>query len=277
MKIYEFNEGRGKLLVNLAYANGFLPQTYRRALQPLFDHYRVVSIHVRAMWENCPPESLKNWPQMGDDLLAGLDGLTDDRPVIGIGHSMGGVATLYAALKRPERFSHLILIDPTLMSPGVLWRMRLTRLLGMEARLPLVQGALRRRQQWDSTEDAYQYFRSKPLFARWPDDVLRDYAQSMTVPADNGGVRLAFDPRWEAQFYRTVPTDVWKLPGRVQQPMLVIRGELTTTFGEASAANFRRLNPRAHIVTVKGAGHLVPQEKPDETGKLIADFLGIPA
>ncbi len=274
MKIYEFNDGSDRPLVNLAYANGFLPQTYTRALQPLFDHYHVVSALDRAMWDDCPPESVTSWSQFGDDLLAALDSLTD-RPLIGIGHSFGGVATLYAAIKRPERFSHLILIDPTLLPPSVLWGLRLVRLLRIDHRIPLAQGALRRRARWESVEAAYAYFKSKPLFARFPDDVLHDYAKSVTVHAEDGGVRLAFSPEWEARIYQTIATDVWRLPSRVKHPMLVVRGEFTDTFSEDSAARFQRLKPRALIVTVKGAGHLVPQEKPEETGKLIAEFLGL--
>ena len=38
-------------LVNLAYANGFLPETYQAALSPLFDGFRVVSTHMRPMWQ----------------------------------------------------------------------------------------------------------------------------------------------------------------------------------------------------------------------------------
>src|SRR3954469_17006265 len=121
MKLYEFNAGSDRLLVNLAYANGFLPQTYTRALQPLFDHYNVISAHARPMWDDCPPESLKSWSQLGDDLLQALERLTD-RPVVGIGHSFGGVVTLYAALKQPERFSHLVVIDPVMLPPRLLWQ-----------------------------------------------------------------------------------------------------------------------------------------------------------
>ncbi|MCC7447229.1 MAG: alpha/beta hydrolase [Anaerolineae bacterium] len=272
MKIYEFNHAPGKPLVNLAYANGFLPQTYIRALQPLFADYRVVSTHNRAMWDTRLPESFRSWRELGDDLLSMLDTLTD-QSVVGMGHSFGGVATLYAAIKRPERFSRLILIDPTMLPPRTLWLIRIMRWLGLEDRFPLVQGTRRRRQKWDSVEAAYQSFRSKPVFARWPDDVLRAYAESMTAPDPAGGVRLIYTPEWEARFYRKIATDVWSLPSKVAHPMLVIRGELTDTFSADSAAKFQRLNPRAKMVTVQGAGHLVPQEKPEEVSRLIADFI----
>jgi pimeloyl-ACP methyl ester carboxylesterase len=274
MKIYEFNHQLGKPVVNLAYANGFLPQTYRRALQPLFDHYHVVSALARPMWDDGAPETLTSWSQLGNDLLDAAEILTD-RPIVGIGHSVGGVATLYAASKRPERFTHLVLIDPTLLPPRTLWAIRIARWLHQGHRFPLAQGALRRRSRWESVTSAYDYFKTKRLFARWPADVLRDYAESVTVAAEDGGVKLAFSPEWEARIYQTIDTSVWSLPASVPHPTLVIRGELTDTFTAESAAKFHRLNPRAQIATVKGAGHLVPQEKPDETGKLLANFLGI--
>ena len=275
MKTYEFNNVAkvpGKPLVNLACANGFLPQTYTRALQPLLGDYRVVSIYARPMWEDCPPESLTVWSQLGDDLLTGLEPLTD-QPAVGIGHSVGGIATLYAAIKRPERFSRLILFDPTLLPAYALRYVRVMRWLGRGDRLPLVQGALRRRREWDSTDAAYSSFRQKGLFARWPDDVLRAYAESMTASDGNGRVHLTYSPEWESRLYKTVDVDVWQLPAQITHPTLLIRGELTDTFTEVSEREFRKRNPRVQIVTVKGAGHLLPQEKPDEVSKLIVDFL----
>ncbi len=271
-KYYEFPSNPKGTLVNVAYANGFMPQTYARALQLLFSDYRVLSLHARPLWDNCPPESLQSWHQFGDDLLQRLDELTD-QPVIGIGHSVGAIATMYAAVAHPERFSHLILLDPTLLPRTYLWIVRLMRLLGREARLPLVQQALRRGRAWLSVEDAYTYFRGKRLFSRWSDDQVRTYAESITTPDGRGGVKLVFSPEWEAQIYRTVATDVWRYPNRIKPPLLVICGELTDTFVQPSAALFARLNPRAQIVTIKGAGHLVAQEQPDEVGRAIQNFL----
>src|SRR5262249_50169668 len=156
---------------------------------PLFDDFHVISIHARPLWGDCPPESLTNWEQLGDDLLKGLEEYTD-QPVIGIGHSVGGVATIYAALKRPDRFRRLVLIEPTLLAPHRLLALRLLNLGKKESRHALIEGALRRRRSWDSTDDAYQYFKGKRLFARWPDAIIRTYAESMTTPGEDGKVYL---------------------------------------------------------------------------------------
>lgn len=271
-KVYEFNGAVSKPLVNLAYANGFLPQTYIPSLSPLFDQYRVISAHARPMWDDCPPESLKSWRQLGDDLLAILDTIAD-QPLIGIGHSVGSIATLYAFIKRPDRFRALILIDPTLLLPSYLLALRIGRLFRQEGRIPLVRGALNRRRSWSSNEEAYTYFRSKSLFKRCSDEMVRLYTESITAPDPKGGVSLVYLPEWEAQIYRTVATDVWRLPGQVKVPTLIIRGALTDVFVESSASRFKRLKPQAQIVTVAQTGHLVAQEQPLQTGQLIAGFL----
>jgi pimeloyl-ACP methyl ester carboxylesterase len=273
MKIFEFNPDSTNPLLHLAYANGFLPQTYTTALKPLFSDYHVISLHPRPMWGDCPPESLKHWSQMGDDLIAGLEELKA-KNVVGIGHSMGGVITLYAALKRPDLFSKLVLIDPTMLDPKLLWKIRWMRLFGLEARNQLVQGALRRKRTWPSREEVFQYFKGKPLFKNWPEEAVRVYAESLTEPSGNGEeVRLIYPPEWEARIYRTIPTDVWSLPRRILCPALVIRGENSNTFTSESERAFRKANPKVPIVVVNGASHFVPQEKPEEVGKLIMDFL----
>jgi pimeloyl-ACP methyl ester carboxylesterase len=272
MKYHDFNQRSDLTLVNLAYANGFPPETYTVALRPLFEHYHVVSLHARPLWGDCEPESLTNWAQFGDDLLAGLDTLTPN-PVIGIGHSVGAIATLYAAAKHPDRFSRLVLLDPTLLSPPIVTIIFVLRLLGREPRFRLAEGALRRRRTWDSVDAAYDYFRSKRLFVRWPDRVLRNYAESITTPGDDGQVHLNYSPEWEARIYNTIATDVWGLLRRVRLPMLVIRGAESEPFTPLSLLTFRLIKPSVPVITLREAGHLLPQEQPEAVGKLIGEFL----
>jgi pimeloyl-ACP methyl ester carboxylesterase len=272
MKRYDFNTAPGKPIVNLSYANGFPPETYIHALQPLFDRYQVSSVHLRPLQGDSAPESLKRWSQLGEDLLAGLVELTD-QPVVGIGHSVGGIATMHAAIKRPERFSKLVLIEPTMLSPMLLFMLQILRMSPRKPRIGLIEGALRRKRNWDSKQAAFDNFREKRLFKRWPEDVLWAYVESMTAPDPQGGVSLTWSPEWEAQIYRTLPTGVWSLPLRLKPPTLVIHADQTDTFTPTSARLFKLLRPSTHMALVKSAGHLIPQEKPDEIGRIVADFL----
>jgi pimeloyl-ACP methyl ester carboxylesterase len=271
-KYFDFNPGSDKPLVHLAHANGFPPQTYQKALQSLLPQYHVISFPARPLWGDTPPEWLKHWSQLSDDLLEGLRSFKNQK-IIGIGHSLGGVLTLYATVKQPDLFSRIILIDPTMLAPKLLWQIKLMKFFGLEARSYLIKGALRRKGTWENREEAYQHFRSRSLFKNWPDEVVEAYIGSMTVSSPTGGVYLIYPPEWEAQIYRTIPTDIWKFAALLQQPTLVIRGETSNTFTSHSEKAFRKVNPKATFEVVQAAGHLVPQERPIEIGELLTDFL----
>src|SRR5688572_23453226 len=98
--LYDFG-GTGTIMT-LAIANGFPPATYRLMLEPLTDRYHPVSVLPRALWPDAqPPEMLTTWRQKSDDLLAAMREHGFDQ-VIGVGHSMGGIATMLAAIAEPE-------------------------------------------------------------------------------------------------------------------------------------------------------------------------------
>jgi pimeloyl-ACP methyl ester carboxylesterase len=272
LRLYDFNPGSTKPFIHLAHANGFPPPTYLKSLQPLLANYHIISFPARPLWSDTPPEWLKHWSQMADDLLEDLKGMGAQK-VIGVGHSLGGVLTLYAAVKRPELFSQVILIDPTMLSPKLLWQIKFMKLFGFEARSFLIKGALRRKRTWESTRAAHDYFRGRALFKNWSDEMVKSYVESMTGPSPDGGVQLIYPPEWEARIYKTIPTDVWKFAKNLEQPTLVIRGETSNTFTVDSEKAFRKINPKPTFTVVKDAGHLVPQEKPEEVESLIADFL----
>lgn len=256
----------------MAHANGFPPETYRKAIEPLLPHYHIVSLIARPFWGDTPPEWLKHWSQLTDDLRAGLKELGAQK-IVGIGHSLGGVTTLYAAVQDPDLFSHVILVDPTMLSPKLLLQIRFMNLFGIEARSYLIKGALRRKRTWESAEAAYDYFRGRQLFKYWSDDMVLAYTQNMTAPSPEGGVQLIYPPEWEARIYKTIPTDVWKFAKRLQQPTLVVRGESSNTFTADSEKVFRKVRPQTEVTVIPGAGHLVAQEKPEELGQILAAFL----
>ena len=270
--LYEFG-GMGTPM-HVALANGFPPQTYAPLLQPLTAHYRVLTLLPRPLWPEPPsPDTAPSWRTFADDLVNGLrqHNLSD---VVAVGHSLGAMASMLAVIQAPECFRALILLDPVFFAPRRLWLVHLFRALGLSERLPLVQGARNRRRDFANADDAFAYFRGKPLFADWPDDTLRLYAQGSVKPS-NGGFTLAWSPEWEAQIYKTVFTDTWdelpKLRGLV--PTLMIRAETSKPLTRDAAAKARRTVPDMDYAEIAKHGHLFPQTAPDETRRIISDWL----
>ena len=263
--------GSGPLL-HLAHANGFPPGAYRPLAEHLADRFHVVALPARPLWPGSRPEEAPTWHPLADDLIHAFDRL-GWRGVVGVGHSMGGVTTLWAAVRRPELFRAVVLIDPVILPPGWLWLVRLARLLGLRHRLPLVQGALRRRRTWPSRHVCFELYRRHPFFANWPDESLWAYVRAGTREREDGQVELVYPPEWEAHIFATTPTDVWRAVPRLRLPALVIRGEYSDTFRPQSQARMEHLLPQARFVVIPEAGHLVPMERPEEVAAAIREWV----
>ena len=103
--------------LHFAHANGFPPPVYRQFLDLLGEQYSVTAIHHRPMWDSSDPwQTLQSWRPIADDMIRFLD-QQNARDIIGVGHSLGAVSTLYAAIERPEFFSKLIFIEPVFLPP----------------------------------------------------------------------------------------------------------------------------------------------------------------
>lgn len=271
---YEY--GGSGTIIHVAIANGFPPITYEPLVQPLTSRYRVVSLPPRPLWTDPPPpESINSWRSLADDLLAGLHqyNLTD---VIAIGHSFGGIGSLIAATLEPSRFRGLVMLDPTIFTPSRLRLVAVARRFGLMPRSPLVQGALRRRAQFASVDEAYTYWRGKRLFTNWSDKAVRLYAESMTrASPDGNGVELTWSPEWEAHYYTLFMTETWRYVRKLPKslPVLVVRGGESDTFLAPAAEKIRAALPQAEYVEIAGHGHLFPQSAPDETRVAIEAWL----
>ncbi|RPJ19753.1 MAG: alpha/beta hydrolase, partial [Chloroflexi bacterium] len=197
-------------------------------------------------------------------------------PVIGVGHSIGAMVTLRAALQNPNRFRALVLIDPVLFVPGFLVNWRIVHALGLGDRLhPLIAGAKKRRRAFDDLETIYRGYRSRSVFRYMSDDNLRIYIAGITQPKVDGGYELVYSPEWEAQIYRTGlhDFDIWRDLPKLEVPTLFIRGAETDTFLENAAKLVQRKQPKARVETLDRSTHLLPLERPQEVFDIMQSFL----
>lgn len=263
--------GRGTV-VHFAAANAYPPGAYHKLLMRLAGDYRVLAVHHRPLWAGSRPEELNDWGGIADDLIRFFD-QQNLRDVVGVGHSLGAVATMMASLQRPELFCALVLIEPVFLPPHVLNLLVTGANLEEPYETPLVKIARNRRNGWTNRQDVFDHYRSKRVFGRLSDEALWDYVRYGTVKNESGGVRLFYSPEWEARIYTLPPTGVWDLIPEITHPTLAIRARETDTLMEGAWSLWQQLQPSARFKEFQDSGHLLPMERPDDVAAEISAFV----
>jgi len=229
---------------------------------------------LRPLWDDAEPKEIQSWHPFSDDILRFLS----DRgsgPVIGVGHSIGAVVTLRAALRDPGKFSALVLIDPVLFVPPTMVMWNLTRAIGLGDRThPLIAGAKNRRRTFDDLETVFRGYRKRKVFRYVNDESLQAYIKGITKPKDDG-YELVYSPEWEVQIYRTAmqDMDIWRGLAKLEVPTLIIRGKETDTFLESAAKLVKRKQAKVKIEALPRSTHLLPLERPQEVFDIMHSFL----
>jgi pimeloyl-ACP methyl ester carboxylesterase len=262
--------GTGADVLHFAHANAYPPGTYRQLLAALGARYRVLAVEHRPMWDNSDPwKTLTSWRPVADDLIGFLDGQGLSK-IVGVGHSLGAVATFYAALRRPDLFRKLVLIEPVFLPAHFTARMD-----SVDPRdMPMVAGALRRSSRWENREALFERYRGKQVFARLSDESLWDFVNFGTKEVA-GEIALAYPPEWEARFYAMPPRDVWELLPQLNVPTLAIRAEASDTLYPPAWALWQKKQPSATFIELADVGHLLTHEEPQKLAAIILDWLDV--
>jgi pimeloyl-ACP methyl ester carboxylesterase len=260
--------------LHFLHANGYPPACYTPLLQLLKSEYCVFGMLLRPLWPGSNPDDIKDWNPFSNDLLRLLSSHESDS-VIGVGHSIGAIVTLRAALRDPSKFRALVLIDPVLFPPRRLISWNFIRAIGLGYRLhPMIAASQKRRRTFDDLHKVFRGYRNRKIFRYMSDENLRIYIEGITQPKD-GGYELVFSPEWETRIYFTGlrDFDIWRNLPRLKVPVLFIRGAETDTFWEEAAKLVKRKQPRAKLETLKKSTHLLPLELPQEVFDIIHSFL----
>ncbi|MGZ9166277.1 MAG: alpha/beta fold hydrolase [Anaerolineales bacterium] len=259
--------------LHFLHANGYPFYCYEPLLDLLQTNYDVFGMLLRPLWENSRPEDIDDWRLFSHDLLRFLSDY-DAGPVIGVGHSIGAIVTLRAALRNPGLFRALVLIDPVLFPPRRLVEWRIERAKNPGANL-WIQGALKRRRTFTDLKSLFQAYRERAVFRYFSDENLQIYIKGITRPSSNGEYELAFSPEWEARIYYTgmQDFDIWNNLGSLKVPALFLRGAETDTFWEEAASLVKQKQPRARVETLERSTHLLPLERPQEVFDIMQSFL----
>jgi pimeloyl-ACP methyl ester carboxylesterase len=264
--------------LHFLHANGYPPACYLPLIERLNRQYHVSAMHLRPLWPDAQPNEIGAWHPMSDDLLLFFKEQNFEK-VIAVGHSIGAIVTLRAAIRQPERFSAIVLIDPVLFSPQFIVAYNLFKATGLAYRLhPWILGALKRRRAFDDPETLYRGYRRRSNFRYIGDENLRIYVNGISKPRAGGGYELAYSPEWEARIYYTGlwrDLDLWFGLPKLKVPTLVIRGAETDTFLAPAARLVEKVNPAIFMETIPQSTHLVALERPEQVHQIIEWFLQI--
>jgi pimeloyl-ACP methyl ester carboxylesterase len=279
--------GAGEELVFL-HANGYPPDCYCPLLSRLAQNYHVTAMVQRPLWPGSKPEDLDDWLPLTDDFLRFLDeqqtrfNYGSQRPsaqregIVCVGHSMGGIVLLRAALREPKRFKAIVLLDPVLFPPyySPLWRMLYKSGLGYRLH-PLITTTKKRRQKFDDLGRLFKGFRHKSIFKYMDDKALQAYVEGIACKTDKGSYQLCYSPEWESRLYITAvwrDMDIWRGLPKLEVPTLIVRGVETNTFWERTGKLVKRKQPKIKVEALERATHLVPLEHPQAVSNLIQSF-----
>ncbi len=229
-------------------------------LSDLEKHFAVSFVDAIGTDPRYPPT--EGWPHLVEQWIDSIE-----EPVYGVGHSLGGYLNYLAAVRRPELFRAIVLLDAPIIGPVRGTMLGATKRLGIVDRVTPAGATRDRRSTWRTREEAKQHLRSRKLFRNFTARCLDDYVSHGLV--ENHELRLKIDPAIEYQIYRTIPHDMMRhLPG-LRVPAAFIGGADSDVVRRVRLAGMK---PKFSLHKVPG-GHLFPFEHPREAATSIVRAL----
>jgi pimeloyl-ACP methyl ester carboxylesterase len=250
------------------------PQTWyawRMVMPRLAEDFEVVAVDQRGIGLSDKPSDGYDIGSLASDLAALLDALGHTRFAV-YGTDTGMPIAHALAADHPERVDRLVVSEAFL--PGIspplplfvppilnarLWHLMFNQLPG-EVNEALVRGR----------EDVFfgAEFAASAGTVKLPDDAVRYYVD--TLAADPEALRGSFG------FYRAIPTSAAqneeRKTRRLTMPVLAMGGEQSG--GENAANSMRLVADDVQGVVLRGSGHWVAEQAPDQLLEALTMFLG---
>jgi pimeloyl-ACP methyl ester carboxylesterase/CRP-like cAMP-binding protein len=191
-----------------------------------------------------------------------------DGPVILVGHSMGGMISITMAEKFPELITRMILISPTVTGK-------------LSTYINLIVSPITKLEQFSSTRFISRFV--ERISSTVVDRIMRpaSFAARTGITSEDYN-RLKTDARRSDQgIVRAECFDAMRannLSGRlagIQTPTLVVWGAEDNTVPLSDAGIIADEWPMADLRIMPRAGHWPQFERPEDTRRMIANFLGL--
>ncbi|SFM21081.1 Pimeloyl-ACP methyl ester carboxylesterase [Marinobacter zhejiangensis] len=270
----------GRPLIHFIHGNGYAGLVYEHMLAPLLDHADLFISDVQGHGESDHGGRFQGWngtASLCEEALTAVlpeyqqacrDAQGQALPVLGLGHSFGGVMTALMMARSPELFSRAVLLDPVLFSPNMLRFMAATNVVGLWRRNRMATRARKRRSHWPDLTAAHANFHERGIFRGWDERALKSYLTHGLEPQQQGGVGLKCRPEREAEIFGSYPRRLWSSLRGVQTPVHLIYGNRTYPFVGESAKRWQRMVRQVTTEVVSG-GHCFMLEHPEDTAERV--------
>lgn len=251
----------------LAHATGFHGLVWTPLAAALHDVFHCWSLDFAGHGDSeAPPDHHYHWHGFGDDVLAVVDGFGWNR-LVAVGHSKGGAALAMAELARPATFEALYLYEPVI-SPTE------RDDTSPDGSADVAAATLRRREVFDSRDDAFTNFASKPPFDVLDERALRAYVDHGFEDQPDGAVRLKCRAIDEAAVYGMAPQHgTYERLGEITIPVTVAAGDTDTRSASEGAPEVAARIPNGSFERLAGLGHFGPLQDPERVAASIKGAL----
>lgn len=256
--------------------NGFALGVYEPLLNDLAQHLNITALTMRGEWYDKPTADKMTREEDADVLIEFLQ-KTQDKPIIGIGHSQGATATTMAAAKRPDLYSALYLLEPVTFTnqQGKLYSL-VPRMVKM-TREPFKSTQVKQA-DWYSVDAYYQFLRRHKAYKRITDEHLLTYAQNSLEVGQSDELTLRFSPKQELANYFGTPLIMKPLQQLIADnkvPVQLIIGKPSMFISQQVRQIWDKFVPNEQMTVLNDYGHLLPLEAPELCAKLIFQKLNV--
>lgn len=259
------------------HGNGFAAGVYAPMHKHLTQHMDLLMFDIPGHGKSDPTVPFAGWNNTAEMLFEAMQkaGLSKDRRVYGLGHSLGGAFTLLTAHAHPEVYRSLVLLDPILFPRQMLLFMWVVSHLGLTSSVhPNIKTTLRRRRHWPDRQLAFNYFHGRKIYSDWTDPALQSFVDYALEDDPEGGVTLSCAPELESHYFASLPKGMWKALENIGCDTSILMGESSYPFSLKAALTAQRKNTAISCRTVPG-GHCFMQQQPECAANDVLTALGL--
>lgn len=171
-------------------------------------------------------------------------------PNVLVGHSVGGMIGMVLAAEHPEDLTGLVLVD---IAPF--------EVTGRPMRPPPPDS-------FNDEDEARAWMKDR--YPGFTPEAVENRVKHALIKDEKG--RLKLKPRGDA-IRPGLATDLWPYVERMTVPTLMVLGSESDLVAKETLERMKKVVPDLTVITVEGATHMVPQDKPAEFERHLRTFL----